>query len=326
MEQDNQDYKENQDSKENIDHINTNNSNNNDAKRKIWGILSVLFAIGALVCIGILIKMSIDQKNRAEDMSNLVKSTEYSSVIDGEPISSEPTEESKTSVETETQSEETQTVEEPLDPFEESIRFLTESGIPIPELEVDIAALQESTNPDIYAWIYIPDTKVNYPVLQHQTDDSYYLNYNIDGTKGYPGCIYSEKKYNSKDFSDSNTVLYGHNMKNGTMFGSIHKYEDRQFFEEHPYIYVYTPERLLVYHVFAAYEHGNEHLLYNHNFSDSESFRWYFEDVMTERSMTSNFLEDIELTGEEKIITLSTCINNKPTKRYLVQGVLLNEE
>lgn len=330
MEQDNNELKDNE-----LNNIGSNNKAQDSglqdgqpkSKKNIWGILSVLFFVGALICIGILIKTSIDQKNRAEDMSNLVTSSEHSSISFGEPITEPSSEESVSEESVESVSEqESETITEPVDTFAESIRILTEAGVPIPELDVDIAALQESTNPDIYAWIYVPGTKVNYPILQHQTDDTYYLNYNIDGTKGYPGCIYSEKAYNGKDFQDSNTVLYGHNMKNGTMFGSIHKYEDRAFFEEHPYIYVYTPDRLLAYRIFGAYEHGNEHLLYNHNFTDPESFCWYFEDVMTERSMTSNFLEDITFTGEEKIITLSTCINNKPTKRFLVQGVLLNEE
>lgn len=301
-----------------------NNQNKQNKKFNKWNLLTVLFVLGALVCIGILIKMSIDQKRRAEEMSDLIKSTEVVISSEEETDSQEISKESEL-VESSTE-EESSSEEEPVDTYAESLRFLTEVGVPIPDFEVDIAALQESTNPDIYAWIYIPDTKVNYPVLQHPTDDSYYLNYNLDGSKGYPGCIYTEKTYNGKDFQDSNTVLYGHNMKNGTMFGSIHKFEDRAFFDEHPYIYVYTPERLLVYHVFAAYEHGNEHLLYNHNFSMKENFLWYFEEVMTERNMTRNILEDIELTGEEKIITLSTCINNKPTKRYLVQGVLINEE
>lgn len=298
----------------------------NNNKFNIWKLLSVLFAVGAVVCIIILVKMSVDQKRRADDMSQLAKSSSEMSLL-GESIPSEEEPSSSEVIPSEEDSSVQESTQEAArDTYAESVQFLKNAGVPIPDLEIDIAALQESTNPDIYAWIYIPGTKVNYPVLQHPTDDVYYLNYNIDGSKGYPGCIYSEKTYTAKDFSDSNTVLYGHNMKNGTMFGSLHKYEDRGFFDENPYIYVYTSERLLCYRIFAAYEHGNEHLLYNHNFDDSDSFVWYFEDVMEERNMTNNFLEDIQLTGNERIITLSTCINNKPNKRYLVQGVLLNEE
>lgn len=86
----------------------------------------------------------------------------------------------------------------------------------------------KETNPDIYAWIEIPDTNVNYPIVQSADDDSYYLNHTIDGQEGYPGSIYTEK-VNAKDFSDFNTVIYGHDMKDGSMFKDLHKFEDADF-------------------------------------------------------------------------------------------------
>ena len=272
--------------------------NKGKKKLNIWAILSALFAIGAIVCIIILIKTTVDIKKRAEDMSNLVKgsgesivSSEVISGSESEGSSGTPSDEG--SVATEESSRESESSEQlPVDTFAASIQFLKEKGIEIPDLDVDIANLQETVNPDIYAWIYVPGTKVNYPVLQHPSDDSYYLNYNLDGTKGYPGCIYTEKTYNSKDFTDGNTVLYGHNMKNGTMFGSIHRYEDSKFFEENPYIFVYTPERLLCYRIIAAYEHEAEHLLYNHNFDDSDVLLWYFSNVKLQKSINNNFLEE----------------------------------
>ena len=298
----------------------------------IWALFSAIFAVGALICIIILIKTTVDQKKRAEEMAELVKGNgEVETSV--EVASSDPDEKNKEHSGDEPSddpagaTQETESTEEtPKDPFAASVQAIIDLGIPIPDLEVDIAGMQESTNKDIYAWIYIPGTKVNYPVLQHPTDDVYYLNYNIDGTKGYPGCVYSEVSYNSKDFNDSNTVLYAHNMKNGTMFGSLHKYEDRDFFDKNRYIYVYTQERLLCYRIIAAYEHSNEHLLYYHNFSDSETMQWYFDKVKAEKVLTNNFDEEYEITGNEHLITLSTCINGKSDKRFLVQGVLLNEE
>lgn len=74
----------------------------------------------------------------------------------------------------------------------------------------------QSVNPDVYAWITVPGTEIDYPILQHPSDNSYYLMHNIDGSYGYPGCIYTEN-LNSKDFTDNNTVIYGHNMKNDSM-------------------------------------------------------------------------------------------------------------
>ena len=205
------------------------------------------------------------------------------------------------------------------------MEVLREMGIPIPEKEVDFENLWENTNPDIYAWIYIPDSVIDYPVVQHPTDNIYYLNHNLDGSKGYPGCIYSED-YNTKDFTDPNTVFYGHNMKNGTMFAGLHKFEDAEYFEQNPYVYIYTPDKLLVYEVFASYEHSDEHLLYNHDFTDKNTYQMYIDEIFDTRSMNCNLREDVQVTSDSRILTLSTCIANKPNNRYLVQGVLLNED
>ena len=71
-------------------------------------------------------------------------------------------------------------------------------------------------NSDVYAWITVPGTEIEYPILQHHSDNSYYFMHNIDGSYGYPGCIYTEN-LNSKDFTDNNMVIYGHNMKNDSM-------------------------------------------------------------------------------------------------------------
>ncbi|MCH5343757.1 MAG: class B sortase [Acetatifactor sp.] len=230
-------------------------------------------------------------------------------------------EQSRTDVENTRSGTDVQTEEAVTD----SLQALREMGVPIPEKDVDFAALQEETNADIYAWIYVPDTQIDYPIVQHPTDNSYYLNYNLDGSKGYPGCIYTEN-YNKKDFSDPNTVIYGHNMKNGSMFAGLHLFEDSEFFEEHPYVYIYTEDGLLVYEIFAAHQSGNEHILYTYDFDSDTVYRNYLEDIFETRSMNSNIREDAEVTEENRIITLSTCISSKPNNRYLVQGVLLNED
>lgn len=213
------------------------------------------------------------------------------------------------------------TAAEEKNPLEE----LQKQGVPIPEKEVDFEDLQANVNGDIYAWVYIPDTKIDYPVLQHPDNNSYYLKHNLDGSKGYPGCIYTEN-YNAKDFSDPNTVLYGHNMKNGTMFAGLHKYEDSAYFEEHPYVYIYTPENFYVYEIFAAYEYSNAHLLLNYDLDSEYGFGKYLEEIQNIRSMNYIFKDGLEVTKKNHILTLSTCIADKPDKRYLVQGVLLNED
>ena len=135
----------------------------------------------------------------------------------------------------------------------------SEAPVAAVEIPVDFATIQQQ-NPDIYAWITVPGTLVDYPVVQHSTDDFFYLDHGIDKKSSAAGCIYSESM-NAKDFTDPQTVLYGHNMKNDTMFGSLHSYEDKAFFDANRTIYVYTPTQKLTYRIFAAYVTGNEHLL-----------------------------------------------------------------
>jgi len=202
-------------------------------------------------------------------------------------------------------------------------QVLREMKIPVPEKEVDFAELQDNTNEDIYAWIYIPDTQINYPMLQHPSDNTYYLDHNLDGSKGYPGCIYTED-FNTRDFTDSNTVIYGHNMKDGSMFAGLHKYSDMDYMKEHPYIYIYTEDYLYVYEIFAACEYSNEHILYSYDFSDKAGFEKYLEDICAAGEKSGSRKENVEVSAEDRIVTLSTCIANQPDKRYLVQGVLLN--
>ncbi len=194
----------------------------------------------------------------------------------------------------------------------------------IPKKEIDWAALKEK-NRDIYAWITVPGTKIDYPVLQHPDDPDYYLKHNLDGSKGYPGCIYSQF-YNSKNWDDPNTVLYGHNMKNGSMFAGLHQYEDSRFFEENPYVYIYSGDTVRVYQIFAAYEFSSAHLLLSFDTGDPENFEAYLEGIFDRDGWNDNLNRDISVTAEDKILTMETCISKKPDNRYLVQAVLVAEE
>lgn len=193
-------------------------------------------------------------------------------------------------------------------------------GIAIPEKEINFEALWQE-NEDIYAWLYLPGTAIDYPVLQHPEDDSYYLEHNIDGSTGYPGCIYTEG-VNSRDFSDPHTVLYGHNMKDGSMFGALHRFEDRQYFDENQHIYVYTPDEVMVYHIFAAYKYNAIHLVYNFDLENPDIFQNYLDQIFSIRDMGANIRREQKLTSEDRILTLSTCVAGEKNKRYLVQGVL----
>lgn len=201
-------------------------------------------------------------------------------------------------------------------------------GIEIPEKNLDWNKLHKE-NEDIYAWIKVTDTTVDYPVLQHPTDNTYYLNNNIDGTPGYPGCIYTED-YNAKDFSDKNTVLYGHNLKDKTMFSSLHNYEEEDTFSKDQYIYIWTENDVFVYKVFAAYEFNSNHLLLNYDYNNEYVYEQYIKDIFNVKDNgygIANIKDDIDVTKEDRIITLSTCTtDHNSDQRFLVVGVLIPPE
>lgn len=193
-----------------------------------------------------------------------------------------------------------------------------------PEIPIDFASLQER-NPDVYAWIQVPGTNIDYPILQDEEDNGYYLTHTIDGEEAIEGSIYTED-YNSKDFSDPNTVIYGHNMKNGSMFRTLHNYEDKEFFDENRDVVVYLPDAVLKYRIFAAYVFDNRHLLLNYDFDDPDVYRLYLEDVLNIRDMNSHIDTSMEVGEDDRILTLSTCNKGIDDQRYLVQAVLVSEE
>lgn len=179
-------------------------------------------------------------------------------------------------------------------------------------------------NCDIYAWILVPGTKVDYPVFQSETDN-YYLEHNMDGSTGYPGTVYTNK-CNTKDFSNYNTVLYGHNMGNGTMFGSLHLFEDETFFEENDSIVVYTEEKRLTYQIYAAVKFSDEYIPAYYDVNTAEGMMNFLEAVeycMDEPE--SHRRSGVTVTEEDRIITLSTCVKNERSRRYLIIGKLIEE-
>ncbi len=274
----------------------------NKGKKKIYLVLFVICLVVAIGALCYIIPYYAGLRH-SEDVNEALREE-----IETLPIESEGTEEI-----TETIEETAETEPEGTEVLEEAMRRV-----------VDFDKLQTETNADIYAWIYIPDTNIDYPVLQHPTDDTRYLNYNIDGSKGYPGCIYTEKA-NAKDFSDFNTVIYGHNMKNGSMFHDLHKFSDESFLEEHPYVYVYLPDKILKYEIFAAYEYDDRHLLYSFDYTSEKVREGYIDSILGNRSMSAVIKSSVDVTADSHIITMSTCIGGKANNRFLVQAVLMDD-
>lgn len=190
-----------------------------------------------------------------------------------------------------------------------------------PFLKIDFEALAE-INDEIYAWIDVPGTTISYAVVQNAKNDLFYNNHSIDKSYYSGGSIYSQR-YNSKTFQDPVTVLYGHNRTSNTMFAPVNDFAQSDFFDANRYIYIYTPETVYEYEIFAAYPHSSEHLLLYHDFSVEEEFTSYFDSLSDQ--IDSNYRRELFPSFGDKVITLSTCYRSNRLQRYLVQGVLIAE-
>ena len=188
---------------------------------------------------------------------------------------------------------------------------------------IDFDSLK-AENPDVCGWITLPETNIDYPILQSSVEnDNFYLDHDFNKKKSIYGAIYIQR-LNSNRFTDPNTVIYGHNMKNGTMFRHLHKFREKDFFDANEYFYIYTPGHIYTYRIFAAYRSDNRHILNSNDFTDEQSYAEYIETVKNPTSLIKNTRE-VDLTTDDRIVTLSTCISDK-RYRYLVQGVLIKDE
>ncbi len=187
--------------------------------------------------------------------------------------------------------------------------------------KVDLTKLRE-TNPDIVAWVEIPGTGIDHPIAQHPTNDEYYLKHGAEGMYSKSGCPYIELS-DSGSFMEFNTVIYGHNMNDGSMFAPLHSFEDEEFFSKHRELNISTAEHYLTYRIFAAVMFDDRRIPYY--FDDTlESDRTALlqalrNDIVADRSILA---DDIEVSEDDCIVTLSTCDKKLRNKRFLVVGVL----
>jgi len=200
-----------------------------------------------------------------------------------------------------------------------------EAPAPTPYISpIDFEGLQ-AKNPDIYSWIEIADTNISLPVVQSPDSDTYYLNHNSDREYAAYGAVFSEATYNHSDLTDPVTILYGHHMRSGRIFGQLQRYySDAAFFDSHPTITVYTPEQTLEYGVFAAVPYSGEHLLYYNDFSDEAVFERFFEAVFSIRELSAHFNEEYAPTAGDRVLILSTCLEGNNQRRFLVMATLIN--
>lgn len=205
----------------------------------------------------------------------------------------------------------------------EEVPESTEPGPP--DNPVKFADLQ-AINSDVYAWIYVPDTCVDYPVFQStgKEDDNLYLHHNIYKEYEYQGAVYTQKA-NAKDFTDRVTIIYGHNMLNDSMFSTLDEFYDKTFFEEHPNFFIYTPGHILTYQIVSVHQYDKRHILNSFDFSKDEVFQDWLDMIRNPKAFFAHVRDGIELDLNSRIVTLSTCMNHG-TARFLIEGVLISDE
>lgn len=189
-------------------------------------------------------------------------------------------------------------------------------------IEVDCKKLAQ-INPDFVGWLYVealPD--ISYPMV-HYKDNDFYLHRTFEKQDNFAGTIFTDCQ-NKRNLGDSNTIIYGHNMKNGSMFGSIHSFEDETFFDGHPYIYVYTENERLTYEIYEAAKFTDVYIPSEYVISSKDDRDQFLADVREKVSDNKlHVREDMEIGEDDRLITLSTCVSGERNHRYLVIGVLV---
>ena len=194
----------------------------------------------------------------------------------------------------------------------------------LPENPINFSE-QVQINDDIYAWISIPNTNVEYPILQSDEDDLFYLRRGLNKKYDLGGVIFTQS-LNHKEFNDPVTVVYGHNMVGygDDMFCELHKFENEKFFAENEYFYIYTPAHIMKYYVVSAFKYDDRHIMNSYNFDDPADVREFFDSVLNPTMIPMNVREGAELKDDDKLVVLSTCMSTS-SHRYLVCGVLVED-
>ena len=185
-------------------------------------------------------------------------------------------------------------------------------------MAMDLEALRE-VNEDVIGWIQIPDTAVTYPLLQW-TDNDFYLHHTWQQHKNGAGSIFMDYQ-SAPDFSDFNTIIYGHNMRNGTMFSSLRSYAVPGYWEKHPYFYIRSDAGVARYDIFAIQSVSTDSIIYGLGI-DTTQRKQQFLRFAADYSLVDTGLMP---TTADSIVTLSTCTGNGHAHRWVVIG-MLNEE
>lgn len=185
--------------------------------------------------------------------------------------------------------------------------------------EVDFDALRKK-NKDVKGWIYSEDTVINYPVVQG-SDNQYYLYRMINGEYNGKGSIFIDYRC-EEPFEDFNTIIYGHRMKDGSMFNSLVKYRDKSYFDQHKTLMLVTPEQKYDIVVFGVVTIPADSDKYKYNFYSDGEKQSYLDWIKSESEIETG----VKASKDDKIVMLSTCTYEYDDARLVVYGRLVEME
>lgn len=174
-----------------------------------------------------------------------------------------------------------------------------------------------ATNKDVCAWIYSPDTVINYVVVQGE-DNNNYLHHKLDGTYNASGTLFIDCEC-SPNFSGANTIIYGHNMKDGSMFASLHNYVDQSYYDAHPIMYISTPAGDYKLEIFSCFTCDFDADTYTLSFASEAEYSAFLNKMVSQSNVKTN----VSVDSSERIVTLSTCTYEYDNARYVVMGKLV---
>ena len=190
-----------------------------------------------------------------------------------------------------------------------------ELTVPAMKNPIDFSELQQ-VNEDIAGWLRIRALDISYPVVQGE-DNDYYLHRTFEKEDNFAGCLFVNCD-NDRDFTDQNTIIYGHNMKNGSMFGKLKQFREEETYNKSKYFWMFTPDLIFQYRIFSAMVVNKTGLAYQTFYSDEDFNEWInkaFEGSEVENS-------GIQVTSDDHVVTLSTCTGDDST-RFVVMGKLV---
>lgn len=256
-----------------------------NAQMLLSGVLALvfLFSAGKLVC-------QWQDEKKAQEADRLAQ--ELIAEAKTEPLPTEPEPVETEPPETQPTEPATQWIPAPVETPDKNMDTLAQK---------DLNALRE-INPDVVGWIWIPGTYINYPLMQG-TDNDYYLNNTWNNVPSAYGSIFLEHR-NSGDLSDFNTIIYGHNMQNGSMFASLLNYAGAYYFRMFPYVYIATDDGVLRYEIFSTYKASVEGMTYQLSFNQQETRETFIAMALENGEYDTGIVPETT----DRIITMSTCV------------------